>query len=119
MMAHQTHVMSSQRPAYRAHRRACLSTTMAAVDVYTLLSLPASKAFSAFRTSDFPVDEAPRSASPPRKIARLAVDSDSASASRSRGAAAAAGPPAEGPASLVLRLQGNPSKAGLGVRSRF
>ena len=79
---------------------------MSAVDVYTLLSLPASKAFSAFRTSDFPVDES----SPPRKIARLTVDSDSASASRSRGAAAAAGRPSEGSAPLVLRLQGNPSE---------
>ena len=86
-----------------------------AVDVYTLLSLPKSAAFSKFRGADIGSTaalKAPiRSDSPPRKVARLAVDSDSASASRSRAVAASdSGRAGEKKStSTVIKLAGTPS----------
>ena len=91
------------------------STTMAAVDVYTLLSLPSSKAFSAFHSSDFGVEQDSRSDTPPRKIPRLADDSDTASASRSRAATTDGARTSEKAASVVLKLQGAPSELRLHV----
>ena len=84
------------------------SPTMAAVDVYSLLSFPASQAFSALRRApDAGVEHDSRSDSPPRKVPRLADDSDSASASRARAPAPAAAERAgEKSAVVVLKLKG-------------
>ncbi|GJE92100.1 cullin-domain-containing protein [Phanerochaete sordida] len=49
--------MSSSLPPSAPEYASLPSTTMAAVDVFTLLSLPASKAFSAFRSSEFGVEQ--------------------------------------------------------------
>ena len=83
---------------------------MAVVDVYTLLTLPSSKAFSAFRTPDLGIDEDSRLDSHPRKIPRLAADSDSASASRSRTASSVNNGGASGKSTVVLKLQGASSE---------
>ncbi|OCH94183.1 Cullin-domain-containing protein [Obba rivulosa] len=76
-------------------------------DVYTLFTLPqTSNAFTAFRSTVGSYSE-PGSASPPRKIARLADDSDSASASRSRVHAVAG---ADGGRPISITIIGSPAQ---------
>ncbi|KZT09051.1 Cullin-4B [Laetiporus sulphureus 93-53] len=86
-------------------------------DVFTILSLPkTSDAFSAAFTSSTHVAD-PGSASPPRKMARLDVDSDSASTSRSR--ASSRPQPREGGGPVVIKFIGlaaQPSTSAQGDR---
>ncbi|PSS22629.1 hypothetical protein PHLCEN_2v3056 [Hermanssonia centrifuga] len=81
-----------------------------AVDLFTFLSLPQSKAFTKVHPAGFSVTESKgssdsRSESHPRKTPRLAADSDSASASRSR-----ANTTRERAGPTVVNLQGAPVK---------
>lgn len=79
-----------------------------AIDVYTILTLPASRAFSSYSSTGAGVVEQPRSDSPARKIPRLTKDSDSASASRSRQLRDDGTRASESKGSIVLSLQGPP-----------
>ncbi|OSD05750.1 Cullin-domain-containing protein [Trametes coccinea BRFM310] len=81
-------------------------------DVFTLLTLPqTSKAFSALpaQAGKTSTRDSSRSASPPRKIARLDAASDAASATSSR-VAGVVEPAADRRAPIVLRVVGHPVK---------
>lgn len=95
------------RPASPAacHPHSCPAPSLSElvmVDVLSILTLPgSSSAFSALHPTAR--DESSMSASAPRKVARLATDSDSASASRLRGKPAARGRDhASGPVRIIV-----------------
>ena len=90
-----------------------LPVVPAMTDVFSLLSLPsASSAFSAFSSPSQDVastrDETSRSASPPRKIARLDVASDAHAAS-SPSSRLDVSAPSDRRGSIIIHIVGHPS----------